>query len=177
MSDGRHHPVHAVEAGAAPRNHKSVSRQRADAQIYATGHVANKKSLHPDVHPLVARTPARTRVVFWPSVKARPFVSREWKNSWPKKMWAYVPTGNYAVDSERGKLFATLTISAMIADSAAIADQPFHHRALELIFKSIIEDAIRRKAKGGKGSRLMSAAVHGYLETLAKFITDHCRGA
>jgi hypothetical protein len=51
-----------------------------------------------------------------------------------------------------------------------MADQPNHGRALAVIFEAIVEDAIRRRAKGGKGSRIMPAAVSGYLKVLADFI-------
>ncbi len=36
-------------------------------------------------------------------------------------------------------------------------------------------DAIRRRAKGGKGSRSLLGAVHGYLDVLAEFIASQCR--
>ena len=108
--------------------------------------------------------------MFCPSVKALPFVSAEWKNDyWPESMWADVPTSNYSADHKRGKDFANLTLGAMMAD------RPAHGRALQLIFELIIEDAIRRRAKGGKGSRTMPAAAHGYLEGLANFIVAQCR--
>jgi hypothetical protein len=68
-----------------------------------------------------------------------------------------------------GKQFAGLSIGAMIADNAP------QGRALEIIFEDIIKDAIRRKPKGGKGARTVPAAVQGYLEELALFITDPCR--
>jgi hypothetical protein len=137
--------------------------------IHAAKRFAHKRPLPPN--PQRTEMTAESRAHFAPSVKSLPFVSDRWGNEcWPESMWADVPTNDYHADCERGKLFANLTISALIAD------KPAHHCSLELIFKAIVEDAVRRKAKGGKGSRTMPAAVQGYLETLAKFIIVHCRG-
>jgi hypothetical protein len=83
-------------------------------------------------------------------------------------MWADVPTKDYQADRERGKQFATLTLRAMIADKAC------HGRALEIIFESIIEDAARRRAKGGKGVAGAACGRSRYLEALTLFITGVC---
>jgi hypothetical protein len=114
----------------------------------------------PAVDPLVAWTET--------PLKTLPFVSTEWENEyWPKCMWVDVPTDNYPADRERGKHFAELTISAIDRRSDA--------RALELIFEAIVNDAIRRRAKGGKGSRRLPGAVVGFIEGLAKFIVLQCQ--
>ena len=124
----------------------------------------------PPIDPLWTRTPDETRALFAPSVKALPFVSREWRNDyWPESMWVDVPTDDYRADYERGKHFAALTLGALIAD------QPNHSRVLAVIFEAMVDDAIKRRAKGGKGSRTMPGAVRGYLEGLADFIVGQCR--
>jgi hypothetical protein len=111
------------------------------------------------------RDPEEIRARFAPSVKGLPFVSSEWTNDyWPESMWADIPTNDHWADMDRGRRFAVMTIEAMRADKADAL-------ALEAIFKSIVEDAIRRKAKGGKGSRSIPGAVRGYLEGLAELIT------
>jgi hypothetical protein len=83
-------------------------------------------------------------------------------------MWADVPTDDRLADLERGKRFAEVTISAMIADQCK------HGRALHLIFEAIIDDAVRRRVKGGNGSRKLQAAVYGYLEVLTNFVAGKC---
>jgi hypothetical protein len=130
-----------------------------------------KKPMPPSTDPDDSRwTPDELRAMFVPSVKALPFVSAEWHNEyWPESMWVDVPTDDWRADRERGKHFAKLTIAALIAD------RPNHGRALEIIFEAIVNDAIRRRAKGGKGSRTMLGAVDGYLGELADFITGQCR--
>jgi len=128
-----------------------------------------KKPMPTGVDPLWTRTPEETRSLYAPSVKSLPFASVG-KNEfgWPDTFWADVPTNDYQADRERGRQFAKLTIAAIIADQAT-------PRPLEAIFESIVEDAIRRKAKGGKGSRTLPGAVDGYMEALADFITSQCR--
>jgi hypothetical protein len=127
-----------------------------------------KKAL-PPVDPLWTRTPEEKRTRFAPSVKTLPFVSAEWTRNeyWPDSMWADVPTNSYLADRERGKHFAKLTLAAMIADQALA-------RPLQLIFESIVEDAIRRKAKGGRARGRCPPPYHGYLEGLAEFIAGKC---
>jgi hypothetical protein len=94
--------------------------------------------------------------MFAPSVKTLPFVSGEWKNDyWPESMWIDVPTDDFCADIDRGKHFAKLTLGALMAD------QCNHGYVLAAIFEAIVNDAIRRRAKGGKGSRSMPGAVHG----------------
>jgi hypothetical protein len=44
-----------------------------------------------------------------------------------------------------------------------------------VIFEAIVDDASKRRAKGGKGSRTLPAAVRGYLDQLAEFIASECR--
>jgi hypothetical protein len=115
-----------------------------------------KKPLPPAVDPLWTRTPEETRAMLAPSVKALPFVSSQWANDyWPEAMWTDVPTDDHRTDRERGKHYAALTIGALVAD------QCNHGRVLAVIFEAIVNDAIRRRAKGGKGSRTMPGAVHG----------------
>jgi hypothetical protein len=123
------------------------------------------------VDPLWTRgNPNEFRSMFLPSVKALPFVSEEWKNEyWPECMWVDEPTDDYCADMDRGRHFARLTISALMAD------RPKHGVALEKIFEAIVNDAIRRRAKAGKGSRSLPAAVRGYLDQLAEFIASECR--
>lgn len=132
-----------------------------------------KKPMPPSIYPDDWRwTPDQLRSMFTPSAKKLPFVSAEWENEyWPKSMWTDVPTDDYQADLKRGKHFAKLTIGALMAD------RPNHGRALELIFEAMVEDAVRRRAKGGKGSRTMLGAVHGYLHELADFIASQCRHA
>lgn len=111
-------------------------------------------------------TPERVRSSNATMVKILPFTS--WGSEyWPDKMWADVPTNDYRTDRERGKRFAKMTLMAMTADRAIA-------RPLEKIFEDIVEDAIRRRAKGGKGSRTLPGAVSGYLEGLAEFIASEC---
>jgi hypothetical protein len=129
-----------------------------------------RKTVPAGVDPLWTRTPEETRALFAPSVKTLPFVSVEWKNDyWPESMWTDVPTDDWRADRERGEHFARLTIGALMADRCS------HSVALAAIFQAIVNDAIRRRVKGGKGSRVMLGAVHGYLEELADFIVSECR--
>lgn len=116
--------------------------------------------------------PAADPLMAWAKtpLKTLPFVSTEWRNDyWPECMWVDVPTDNYPADRKRGEHFAKLTIKAV--STGHYADS----RALEMIFDAIVNDAIRRRAKGGKGSRRLPGAVHGYLEGLAKFIVLQCQ--
>jgi hypothetical protein len=136
--------------------------------INAADHFA-KKPIPARVDPLWTRTPDETRAMFCPSVKTLPFVSTEWRNDyWPASMWVDVPTDDYQADRERGRVFAAMTIAAICADHPII--QP-----LQIIFHAIVDDAIRRRAKGGKGSRTLPGAVDGFLEGLGKFIESQCR--
>jgi hypothetical protein len=129
-----------------------------------------KKPMPPNIDPLWTRTPDETRAMVAPSVKSLPFVSAEWHNDyWPESMWVDLPTDDWRADRERGKHFAKLTIAALIAD------RPNHGRVLGVIFEAMVSDAIRRRVKGGKGSRKMLGAVDGYLEELADFIVGQCR--
>jgi hypothetical protein len=130
-----------------------------------------KKPMPPSTDPDDSRwTTDELRAMFAPSVKTLPFVSAEWHNEyWPESMWIDVPTDNYPADHKRGKHFAGLTIGALMADQCKSG------RALELIFEAIVNDAIRRRARGGKGARSLPGAVQGYLDGLASFITGQCR--
>jgi hypothetical protein len=114
-----------------------------------------KKPMPLGVDPLWTRTPDETRALYVPSVKALPFTSEEkGAYGWPEAMWADVPTDDYQADRARGKGFAAMTIRAICADRPIV-------RPLEKIFQAIVNDAIRRKAKGGKGSRSLPGAVDG----------------
>ena len=124
-----------------------------------------KKPMPPSTDPDDLRwTPDELRAMFAPSVKRLPFVSTEWHNEyWPESMWVDVPTDDHPADNKRGEHFAKLTIGALMADRA------INGRALQIIFEAIVNDAIRRRAKGGKGSRTLPSAVNGFLWGLAKF--------
>jgi hypothetical protein len=139
--------------------------------IDAADRFTKKKPLPPGADPLWTTTPDEARALLIPTVKTLPFVSKEWKNEyWPKSMWADVPTDDFRGDRARGRHFAKLTLGAIMAD------RPAHDRALAVIFEHMVEDAIKRRAKGGKGSRRLSGTVHGFLEVLAEFITAQCCG-
>jgi hypothetical protein len=63
-----------------------------------------------------------------------------------------------------------LTLGARMAGQRSDDDW-----ALVKIFETMVEDAVKRRAKGGKGSHTLPGAVHGYLEFLSQFIGRRCR--
>jgi hypothetical protein len=107
------------------------------------------------------------RRLFAPSVKVLPFVKRDQKrpfNATPLKWWDDTPGIDHKLDVKRGRAYATMTIEAIAADKCG-------SNPLEAIFKSIVDDAVARKIKGGKHSRTLPPAVDGYLWELSKFIS------
>lgn len=119
--------------------------------------------------PIPPRTLDQVRACFAPSVKALPFAGgRRDEHGWPETFWNDVPTVDPRADYKRGEHFAEMTIAALMVDYCGA-------NPLGRIFDSIIDDAVKRRVKGGKGSRTMPYAVHGYLSVLSDFIANRCR--
>jgi hypothetical protein len=111
---------------------------------------------------------AKVRRAYGPSIKMLPFVAmKEDAKSWcdnPLNYWCDEPTKKGHVDFRRGVLYAELTLKAIKKDGAC----PHY---LERIFEAIIDDAIERRRKGGKGSRTnRTSTVHGFLHKLSQHI-------
>jgi hypothetical protein len=78
-------------------------------------------------------------------------------------------------DFARGKRYARMMLAAMKANNAACEGHKLGFvisaRALEGVFRSMIEDAVDRQKKGGKGSRtITTSAMHGFLSELSRDI-------
>jgi len=106
-----------------------------------------------------------------PSIKKLPFVvAHDERLTMPAmNYWNDEPSGIPAHDWKRGKDFARLTIEAMIADGCSA-----HY--LERIFEAIVTDAVRRRRKGGKGSRRRSMVVDGFLFELSRMFCERVTG-
>jgi hypothetical protein len=85
--------------------------------------------------------------------------------------WCDEATKHGHVDHKRGRLYAQLTLKAIKASAAkAKRTRTAAPLYLEHIFAAIIDDAIERRRKGGKGSRTMSSTVNGFLRELSAHI-------
>jgi hypothetical protein len=64
-------------------------------------------------------------------------------------------------------------LGAILTDGRCIGG-----RVLAVIFEDIILDAVKRRAKGGKGSQTLPATAFGFVEVLGDFITTkrHAEG-
>jgi hypothetical protein len=114
------------------------------------------------------------RALDCPSIKMLPFVAMEegartCDNA--VNYWHDEPTKHAHTDFKRGRVYAQLLLKAIEAD------RPTHRRAysapryLERIFAAMINDAIKRRLKGGKGSRTnITSAMDGFLYGISHHI-------
>ncbi|MDQ6734646.1 MAG: hypothetical protein M3Z35_11145 [Nitrospirota bacterium] len=115
---------------------------------------------------------ADVRRVFAPSIKALPFVARRdgaRVTEPPLSWWKDTPGADHHSDCKRGRSYALLVIDALAADRCGSPP-------LENIFAAIIEDAVRRRLKGGKHARTLPPAVDGFLWELSRFIAGRVAG-
>jgi hypothetical protein len=106
-------------------------------------------------------------------LRRMPFVTLHDDGS-PATWWNDVPTkgGIKAIqaDRRRGEAYADMLVDALIADDAKGCIP------LWLVINAIVDDAIKRRAKGGTGSRRLPPAVHGFLTQLSLRMTDRFCG-
>jgi hypothetical protein len=113
------------------------------------------------------------RARFCPAMKLLPFVVMQEDASLtdhPLNWWCDEPTKHSHVDFKRGRVYAQLLLKAIKADlpNNRASDAVFY---LERIFAAMVDDAIRRRLKGGKGSRLnISSTVSGFLSEISRYI-------
>ena len=105
----------------------------------------------------------RLRRNFGPSLNELPFVELANDGSVTKM------ARNYWIDMgkesyQEGRDRADLTIAAIYADYGGGGYK------LQRIFEGIIRNTIARRARGGRGSRRMSATADGFLDGLSRFI-------
>jgi hypothetical protein len=111
-------------------------------------------------------TEEEIRRIFHPSINRLPFVAQldDGEGASSFNYWSVEPSDNGHADFVRGKEYAALTIDAIYADGCG-------SRALEFIFEALVEDAIARRAKGGRYSRTNILSVGGgFLSGLSHFI-------
>jgi hypothetical protein len=111
-------------------------------------------------------TEEEIRRIFHPSVNRLPFVARldDGEGASSFNYWSVQPSGDGHADFQCGKEYAALTIEAIYADGCGSL-------ALEFIFEALVDDAIARRAKGGRYSRTNILAVgDGFLSGLSRFI-------
>ena len=105
----------------------------------------------------------RLRRNFGPSLNQLPFVETTNDGSVTKM------ARNYWIDRgkesyQEGRNRADQTIAAIYADYGGGGHK------LQRIFEGIVSDTIARRARGGRGSRRMSATADGFLDGLSRFI-------
>jgi hypothetical protein len=89
--------------------------------------------------------------------------------------WCDEPTKHGGVDHKRGRLYAQLTVKAIKTSAGEVTAgrRTAAPHYLERIFAAIVDDAIERRRKGGKGSRRnITATADGFLRELALYICD-----
>jgi hypothetical protein len=110
-----------------------------------------------------------------PHAMSLPIASVKRKNEygWPQSFWTDTPTGDVLADRKRGEQYAMGALGAILTDGRHIGG-----RVLAVIFEDIILDAVKRRAKGGKGSRKLPAAGRAFVQVLGDFITTkrHAEG-
>jgi hypothetical protein len=103
-------------------------------------------------------------------LRRMPFVTLHDDGS-PATWWNDVPTksGIKAIhaDRRRGEEYADMVVDALVADDAKGCIP------LWLVINAIVDDAIKRRAKG---SRKLPPAVHGFLTQLSLRMTDRFCG-
>jgi hypothetical protein len=144
--------------------------------IHASAHFAARRTAAVDAAVATAaealRAPgiAERRVcqTFEPHVKALPFVAMpdgepELTIAAPLSYWSPAPGATH----QDGRTFARLAVSAVLADADAYRGQPCGRR-LEQIIEGIVADAVARRLKGGKGSRVvLTPCADGFLRELS----------
>jgi hypothetical protein len=130
-----------------------------------------------DAIPALSERPwtiEEVRALYCPAIKLLPFVVMEEGASAADKAvnyWCDEPTKHAHVDYKRGRVYAQLLLKAIEDDRPK--HRPMFHapRYLERIFEAMIDDAIERRRKGGKGSRTnVSSTVSGFLRGLSHHI-------
>jgi hypothetical protein len=115
------------------------------------------------------------RAIFCPELKMLPFIVMKESNPCANAelYWHDEPSKHGHVDYKRGHDYALLTLEAIDRD------RPVHRRAyaaptyLEHIFEAMINDAIERRRKGGKGSRTnLTSSMRGFLDEITRRICD-----
>jgi hypothetical protein len=103
-------------------------------------------------------------------LRRMPFVTL-YDDGSPATWWNDVPTkgGIKAIhaDRRRGEAYADMLVDALVADDAKGCIP------LWLVINAIVDDAIKRRAKG---SRKLPPAVHGFLTQLSLRMTDRFCG-
>jgi hypothetical protein len=138
---------------------KSTTAHTPGSVISASERFAAPKELAPWTREEAAR-------YCMPTVKALPFVTlAEGQSSWDGckgvDFWKVEALDDGRADHHRGRDYARQTIEAIRADDA--------RWAIESILRAIVQDAVKRAKKGGKGSRrTISSCADGFLWELSK---------
>jgi hypothetical protein len=86
-----------------------------------------------------------------------------------RNCWTDKPTDSGCEDHQRGQRHAKMLLSAMRANDAL--GRVISARALEIVFESMIQDAMTRQKKGGKHSRtVITSAMTGFLSEITRVI-------
>ena len=116
------------------------------------------------------------RAIFCPEIKLLPFiVMKEGENPCRNAecYWHDEPSGEGHVDSKRGAVYAQLTIKAIQRDRPRYRPYAAPHY-LKQIFEAMVNDALERRRRGGKGSRTtITPAMSGFLNELSEHICKH----
>jgi hypothetical protein len=94
-----------------------------------------------------------------------------------RNCWNDKSTESGINDFARGRRYARMMLAAMKANSAAGGGHKLSFvvsaLALESVFRSMIEDAVDRQKKDGKGSRtVITSAMYGFLSELSRDIAS-----
>jgi hypothetical protein len=117
----------------------------------------------------------------WSVVDNLPFVdpppsprTGNWRHL-KRNCWNDKPTESGINDFARGRRYARMMLAAMKANNVACEGHKLGFvisaRALDEVFRSMLEDAVDRQKKGGKGSRtIITSAMSGFLSELSRDI-------
>jgi hypothetical protein len=117
-----------------------------------------------------------SRAIYCPEIKLLPFVIlKEDENPCrpAECYWCDEPSGEGHVDYKRGRAYAQLTIKAIQRDRPRYRPYAAPHY-LQSIFEAMVNDALERRRRGGKGSRTtITSAMSGFLQELSDHICKH----